>query len=111
MKEGARTRWQLSEDPDDRKDGLWVWGLFAQPLYPFIRFELDMDLECRTPDGQQLEGGTFFFQGSHERKDEASVLSEGKVMRRLKVALAVPGADDVTYDEPVQVGTFVARRN
>jgi hypothetical protein len=23
-----KSRWQLSEDPNDRKDGLWVWGLF-----------------------------------------------------------------------------------
>jgi hypothetical protein len=30
------SRWILSEDPNDRKDGLWIWGLFQQPLYPFM---------------------------------------------------------------------------
>ena len=25
-------RWKLSEDPEDRKDGLWIWGLFQEPL-------------------------------------------------------------------------------
>ncbi|EJK56943.1 hypothetical protein THAOC_23071, partial [Thalassiosira oceanica] len=29
------SRWKLSEDPDDPKDGLWIWGLFKEPLYPF----------------------------------------------------------------------------
>ena len=24
----ALNRWTLSEDPNDRKDGLWIWGLF-----------------------------------------------------------------------------------
>jgi hypothetical protein len=24
----ASNRWTLSEDPNDRKDGLWIWGLF-----------------------------------------------------------------------------------
>merc|ERR1712192_40664 len=33
-------RWQLSEDPDDRKDGLWVWGLFKEPLYPYLLLQI-----------------------------------------------------------------------
>mmetsp|Transcript_10272 Transcript_10272/g.15834 ORF Transcript_10272/g.15834 Transcript_10272/m.15834 type:complete len:276 (+) Transcript_10272:52-879(+) len=33
--------WQLSEDKDDVKDGLWVWGLFEEPLYPFLYFSLN----------------------------------------------------------------------
>ncbi len=24
----ASNRWKLSEDPNDRRDGLWIWGLF-----------------------------------------------------------------------------------
>ena len=35
-------KWALSEDPNDRKDGLWVWGLFKEPLYPFILLSLDV---------------------------------------------------------------------
>lgn len=37
----AQSRWQLSEDPNDRKDGLWVWGLFQEPLYPFLLLQLE----------------------------------------------------------------------
>jgi hypothetical protein len=32
----GKSRWILSEDPNDRKDGLWVWGLFKEPLYPYM---------------------------------------------------------------------------
>jgi hypothetical protein len=35
------SRWILSEDPNDRKDGLWIWGLFQQPLYPFMLLSLE----------------------------------------------------------------------
>jgi hypothetical protein len=76
-----QARWQLSEDPNDRKgkklllcffgkivfqelnlepwlylfiysfpffirrtDGLWVWGLFQEPLYPFLLFKMETEL-------------------------------------------------------------------
>ena len=32
----AAGTWRLSEDPDEQRDGLWVWGLFEEPLYPFL---------------------------------------------------------------------------
>ena len=35
------SRWILSEDPNDRKDGLWIWGLFQQPLYPYLLLSLE----------------------------------------------------------------------
>lgn len=34
--------WTLSEDKEDRKDGLWIWGLFEEPKYPFLYFYLDV---------------------------------------------------------------------
>ena len=40
--EGYGGTWTLSEDKDDRKDGLWVWGLFEEPKYPFLYFYLDI---------------------------------------------------------------------
>lgn len=36
-------RWKLSEDPNDRKDGLWVWGLFSEPLYPFMLLNIETE--------------------------------------------------------------------
>lgn len=35
------SRWKLSEDPNERKDGLWVWGLFQEPLYPFMLLQME----------------------------------------------------------------------
>ena len=37
---GYAGSWALSEDRDDRKDGLWIWGLFQEPKYPFLYFSL-----------------------------------------------------------------------
>lgn len=37
----SKGRWQLSEDPEDRKDGLWIWGLFKEPLYPFLLLQIE----------------------------------------------------------------------
>ena len=34
-------KYKLSEDPDDQKDGLWIWGLFKEPLYPFCLIEVE----------------------------------------------------------------------
>ena len=45
--------WQLSEDPDDKRDGLWVWGLFEEPLYPFLLVSLDSE-KIGLPEGGRL---------------------------------------------------------
>ena len=37
-------KWTLSEDKNDRKDGLWIWGLFEEPKYPFLYFNLGLFL-------------------------------------------------------------------
>lgn len=42
---GYSGRWTLSEDKNDRKDGLWVWGLFEEPKYPFLYFNLGHSLK------------------------------------------------------------------
>jgi hypothetical protein len=36
----CKVLWTLSEDKENRKDGLWVWGLFEEPKYPFLYFSL-----------------------------------------------------------------------
>lgn len=45
---GYSGRWTLSEDKNDRKDGLWVWGLFEEPKYPFLYFNLGIKLHLNT---------------------------------------------------------------
>ena len=37
---GYSGAWTLSEDKNDRKDGLWIWGLFEEPKYPYLYFYL-----------------------------------------------------------------------
>ncbi|KAL3809509.1 hypothetical protein ACHAXA_009745 [Cyclostephanos tholiformis] len=39
--EVVESRWKLSEDPDDPKDGLWIWGLFKEPLYPYMLLQME----------------------------------------------------------------------
>jgi len=108
--EGGRSRWILSEDPDDRKDGLWVWGLFKEPLYPFILFELELDVPCTLPDGTNLEAGVYYFQGDHSADEESgSTLTSGKVSRKVAVSVPLPGAEDFAYQDAQPVGSYVAR--
>lgn len=47
---GYAGSWTLSEDKDDRKDGLWIWGLFQEPKYPFLYFSLGK-LQNKKPHG------------------------------------------------------------
>jgi hypothetical protein len=107
---GARTRWLLSEDPDDVRDGLWVWGLFKEPLYPFVLMELPLNVECKLPDGSALEPGTYYLQGDHSRdKALGATLTAGKVSRRVGVGIPLIGTN-ATYMEPIEIGSYVARR-
>mmetsp|Transcript_36301 Transcript_36301/g.34308 ORF Transcript_36301/g.34308 Transcript_36301/m.34308 type:complete len:254 (-) Transcript_36301:88-849(-) len=48
---GYAGSWTLSEDKDDRKDGLWIWGLFAEPKYPFLYFSLGIFKSIMLPSG------------------------------------------------------------
>ncbi len=61
-------RWKLSEDPEDRKDGLWVWGLFKEPLYPFLLLQLETE-EYKLPgsDDNSIKPLTLYAQINHKR--------------------------------------------
>ena len=54
--------WTLSEDKEDKKDGLWIWGLFEEPKYPFLYFTLGVFSSIVLPSGEEdkiwaAEGG------------------------------------------------------
>mmetsp|Transcript_2685 Transcript_2685/g.8427 ORF Transcript_2685/g.8427 Transcript_2685/m.8427 type:complete len:197 (-) Transcript_2685:66-656(-) len=98
-------RWQLSEDPDERRDGLWVWGLFSEPLYPFLLMTLP---------SQSLglpEGGTLACRVSHKSRpdDDAQLLTRGvvSVRRRESVGADLVGLSRATYNEDTAFGTIV----
>ena len=58
--------WLLSEDPDDRKDGLWIWGLFEEPLYPFILLKLSFKaIPMPGADVDEISPFTCYAQLSH----------------------------------------------
>jgi hypothetical protein len=68
-------RWQLSEDPEDRKDGLWIWGLFEEPLYPFLLLQIETeeyvipgsDSSGSGKDADVIEPLTLYAQVNHRR--------------------------------------------
>lgn len=51
--------WTLSEDKNDRKDGLWVWGLFEEPKYPFLYMTLAVfdDVILASGESEPIFGG------------------------------------------------------
>jgi len=112
----ALNRWQLSEDPDDRKDGLWIWGLFEEPLYPFCLLQLTLkDVVVGSKDGEPSEvlgPLTVFAQISHvcDRKTGQVELQTCPVtvkkMETIKVDLAGLASANIATDEPVGVVRF-----
>jgi hypothetical protein len=78
------SRWLLSEDPNDRKDGLWVWGLFKEPLYPFLLLQLTTDsIPLPGQEGDSIEPLALFAQVSHKYDpDKGNVLSRAELKIR-----------------------------
>jgi hypothetical protein len=78
------SRWLLSEDPNDRKDGLWVWGLFKEPLYPFLLLQLQTaSIPLPGEDGDSIEPVALFAQISHKRDQEkGAILSRAELKIR-----------------------------
>ena len=76
---GYASRWMLSEDKNDRKDGLWIWGLFEEPKYPYLYFSLFVfksiilasGLEEPIFGGDGVPGDRLNFRFSHFRNDPA----------------------------------------
>jgi len=100
-------QWSLSEDPEDRKDSLWIWGLFSDPLYPFLLFQLDLAAPVDFPEeGVCIPAGPLYFQVDHRRKDGAVQLGEGDVTYKVSEQLQADlvGLSDFTYNEPVPCG-------
>ncbi|KAJ8613517.1 hypothetical protein CTAYLR_002205 [Chrysophaeum taylorii] len=98
-------RWLLSEDPNDRKDGLWIWGLFAEPLYPFLLMTIPSDA-IGLPEGGQLA-----VRVNHKARpdDDAQLLTRGivSVRRRESISADLVGLSSATYDRDTDLGTVV----
>ena len=118
----VKSRWQLSEDPNERKDSLWVWGLFEEPLYPFMLLQLetnriplpgignannDSSNDNERGDGDAIKPIKLFAQLSHKREKDVGVILEGGDLnvRQIETIKADPfGAATVDVYEEVSVG-------
>lgn len=110
--EVIRSRWTLSEDPNDKKDGLWIWGLFKEPLYPFMLLQIETK-ELELPSGtQQAKDGRediksdtipplkLYAQVTHIRNEEVGVeLKTANLNVRVLEKIQLPGASVDLYEE------------
>ncbi|KAI2513003.1 hypothetical protein MHU86_1294 [Fragilaria crotonensis] len=103
-----KSRWQLSEDPNDRKDGLWIWGLFSEPLYPFLLLNIETSrVPLLADDGDFIKPLQLFAQITHSRDTKEGVVlssAELKVRDILTVKADPFGAATVDLYEEVLVG-------
>ncbi|KAL7456307.1 hypothetical protein ACHAWC_007804 [Mediolabrus comicus] len=98
------SRWTLSEDPDDRKDGLWIWGLFKEPLYPYMLLQMETK-ELKLAKGSEEEEDSIpplklYAQVNHIRdQDTGNVeLQTADVNVRLLEQIQLPGATVDLYE-------------
>lgn len=107
----TKSYWQLSEDPNDRKDGLWIWGLFKEPLYPFLLLKLETDsipFGCED-DEDVIKPLQLFAQINHRRDSELGVVLDAAELkvRQMETIKADPfGAAKVDIYEEVSIGTL-----
>ena len=99
-------RWTLSEDPEDKGDSLWIWGLFSDPLYPFALIELSLAEPVELAEGVVIPAGPLYCQVDHRRKNGAVQLGEGALTYKVteKIAADLVGLSSLSYGEPVACG-------
>jgi hypothetical protein len=106
----VKSRWQLSEDPSDRKDGLWIWGLFKEPLYPFLILQLETDrIPVPGDDNDAIKPLKLYAQVDHKRDKEVGAIlsgSELKVRETDRVKADPFGASFVEIYEEISVGNL-----
>jgi hypothetical protein len=103
----TKSRWLLSEDPNDKKDSLWIWGLFKEPLYPFLLLQLETDrIPLSGDEGDFVKPLKLYAQLIHKRKDGGVTLQGCDLkVREMETFNADPfGAAKVTVYEEVSVG-------
>ena len=103
------SRWQLSEDPSERKDGLWVWGLFKEPLYPFLLLQMETkEIPLPGSDGDAIKPLKLYAQLTHKRdRDTGNVELGGAPLnvREVETIKADPfGAAKVDIYDEIDVG-------
>eukprot|EP01038_Epipyxis_sp_PR26KG_P008196 gene8196-11086_t len=110
---GFAGRWTLSEDKNNRKDGLWIWGLFEEPKYPYLYFYLDIYNSTILPNGEEkpiFDGASIIndrldFRFNHIiDANVGTVLSKGEVTYKSEVMVK---ADPFGIGGMVNIGDTV----
>ena len=103
----SKSRWILSEDPEDRKDGLWIWGLFKEPLYPYLLLTIQTD-EIPLAGNDTILPLKLYSQVTHKRDETVGVVLDGVFdlnVRQTETLQADPfGAAKVDVYENVKIG-------
>jgi len=120
---GYASRWMLSEDKNDRKDGLWIWGLFEEPKYPYLYFSLFVfksiilasGLEEPIFGGDGVPGDRLNFRFSHFRNDPAkgAELTAGEMTYDIAETVQADPfglGGTVNVGEPVPAGQVLGMR-
>ncbi|KAL7544083.1 hypothetical protein ACHAXR_013514 [Thalassiosira sp. AJA248-18] len=103
--EVSNSRWKLSEDPDDPKDGLWIWGLFKEPLYPFMLLqmetkELTLSSSADGENDDSIPALKLYARINHYRKDDVGVELQAATLNvRILEQVQLPGATVDLYEE------------
>ena len=90
--------------PDDPKDGLWIWGLFKEPLYPFMLLQMETkELELSSGEGEEKDSIPplkLYAQINHIRdSDTGNVqLKNADINIRLLEQVQLPGATVDLYE-------------
>lgn len=108
---GGLHRWTLEEDPNERKAGLWIWGLFEEPLYPYMLLSMDVNRLEVAEGGYHIPAGKLFAEVKHARGSKSGhVLSDGvlnfKVTKTYQADLV--GLSKVSVGEPQMCGRLRA---
>jgi hypothetical protein len=114
---GYASTWTLSEDRNDRKDGLWIMGLFKEPKYPYLYFSLTVFETFLLPNGEEqpfslMEGSSgvpgdklnFVFNHLNKGPEDGRVLSGGVITFKNSEILNLP-LTKVDIGEEVSAGT------
>eukprot|EP00560_Eucampia_antarctica_P010011 CAMPEP_0197828832 /NCGR_PEP_ID=MMETSP1437-20131217/5354_1 /TAXON_ID=49252 ORGANISM="Eucampia antarctica, Strain CCMP1452" /NCGR_SAMPLE_ID=MMETSP1437 /ASSEMBLY_ACC=CAM_ASM_001096 /LENGTH=183 /DNA_ID=CAMNT_0043430231 /DNA_START=355 /DNA_END=906 /DNA_ORIENTATION=+ len=114
-------RWTLSEDPNDRKDSLWIWGLFKEPLYPFLLLTMETPtIPCGgdDDDDDSIPPLEIYSQITHRRDNtRGAILSSSPTIMTARVRETVNadliGAAQVEIYEEKSIGqiTIQPKRN
>ena len=99
------------QDPNERKAGLWIWGLFEEPLYPYLLLTLEANRVEVAEGGYHVPAGRLLGEMRHARgSKQGSVLTDGllrfEVTKTYQADLV--GLSKVAVGEPTTCGRLRA---